>query len=479
MIFLSLSFYIAVIALLLLYYLLPPRLRWMVLLAGSLGIYFCFSGKGIIILAVGIFASYCSGMLIHAIRERHCPGIWEKVCLAAGIIIVMAPLFVVKRGYFAQNSAFPWQTIGIAYYTLQMIGYMVDVYRREAAPEKNLAKYALFISFFPQIVQGPIARYGQLQPQFFSGNLFEPAKFTRGMQRILWGFFLKMMIADRAGVIVGTVFDNWEIYAGNYVLVAGILYSIQLYTDFMACVYIVRGIALLFGIELADNFAHPYFSDSIREFWGRWHISLSSWLRDYIYISLGGNRKGKIRKYINIGVTFVVSGIWHGSGYKYIAWGLMHALYQIAGEITSKWRKRLYRLIRMEETELAASIVKKTLTFFWVMLAWIIFRAGSLRVGVKMLASLFTVRNPWIFFDDSLFTLGLDIKEFMILLLAILVLFAVSYKQSRMTMRMGEWLLRQHILLRWGIYLAVLLCIVVFGMYGYGFDARDFIYGGF
>ena len=194
---------------------------------------------------------------------------------------------------------------------------------------------------------------------------------------------------------------------------------------------------------------------------------------------MGGNRKGKIRKYINIGVTFVVSGIWHGSGYKYIAWGLMHALYQIVGEITSKWRKKLYRLIRMEETELAASIIKKTLTFLWVMLAWIIFRAGSLRVGVKMLASLFTVRNPWIFFDDSLFALGLDIKEFMILLLAILVLFAVSYKQSRMKMQMGEWLLRQHILLRWGIYLAVLLCIVVFGMYGYGFDARDFIYGGF
>lgn len=479
MIFLSLLFYFAVAVLLLIYYALPPRRRWVALLAGSLGIYYCFSGKGILFLGTGIFASYCSGLLMQAMRKRGCPRLWEKICLAAGIIAVMAPLLLVKRGYFAPGGAFPWQLPGIAYYTLQAAGYMVDVYRRELAPEKNPAKYALFIAFFPQLVQGPIARYGQLQPQFFAGNLFEPAKFTRGVQRIIWGFFLKMMIADRAGVIVCTVFDNWEIYTGGYVLAAGILYSVQLYADFMACVYIARGIALLFGIGLVDNFAHPYFSDSIKEFWGRWHISLSSWLRDYVYIPLGGNRKGKFRTYINIGITFVASGMWHGSGYKYIVWGLMHAMYQIVGDLTAKGRKSLYRLVGMEETELAAHVIKKTLVFFQVMLAWIIFRAGSLRVGIRMLVSLFTVRNPWIFFDDSLFALGLDIKECMILVLAILLLLAVSYKQSRMEMPMGEWLLRQHILLRWGIYLAAIVGIVVFGMYGYGFDARDFIYGGF
>ncbi len=476
MIFLSYRFYIAVIALLFLYYLTPLKSRWMILLAGSLGIYYCVSGKGILVLAVSVLVSYCSGLLIRTMQERKYAGIYKRICLAAGVTAVAAPLLLIKRG---RSPLASWQILGIAYYSLQMIGYMADVYRRDIKPEKNPAKYALFVSFFPQIVQGPIARYGQLRPQFFSGNRFNPQKFSRGLQWILWGFFLKMMIADRAGVVVNTVFDNWEIYTGGYVLAAGILYSIQLYTDFMACVSIARGLALLFGIELMDNFSHPYFSDNMKEFWERWHISLSSWLRDYIYIPMGGNRKGKVRKYIHLGIVFAISGVWHGSGYKYMAWGLLHALYQITGAITLKGRRKLYTLFRMKETELAASILKKTLTFFWVMLAWIIFRADSLRTGLKMLVSLFTVRNPWIFFDDSLFALGLDIKEFVILLLAVLLLIGVSLWQSRMEMGIGEWLLGQHILLRWGIYILAVCGIAMFGMYGYGFDAKDFIYGGF
>lgn len=478
MIFLSFLFYIVVAALLPIYYLAPVRLRWVVLLAGSLGIYGCFSARGILLLGAGTLVSYCVGLLLKVLQGKPYPKACEKICLAAGIVAVLLPLVLVRQGRLTGGGEL-WQALGIAYYTLQMIGYMVDVYRRQVSPERNLAKYALFVSFFPQVVLGPIARYGQLQPQLMRSNLFDPAKFTRGLQKLLWGFFLKMMIADRAGVIVDTVFDNWEIYAGSYVLAAGILYSVQLYADFMACVCIARGLALLFGIELTDNFARPYFADSIREFWGRWHISLSTWLRDYVYIPLGGNRRGKLRKYVNLAITFAVSGVWHGSGYKYIAWGLMHAMYQITGDITAKWRGKLYRLIRMEETELAASVIKKALTFIWVMLAWIMFRAASLKVGVKMLASVFTVRNPWVFFDDSLFSLGLDIKEFLLLLLSILLLLAVSYRQSRMEGELGEWLLRQHLILRWGIYLIAILTIVVYGMYGYGFDAKDFIYGGF
>lgn len=485
MIFLSMQFYSVVIALLLIYYIVPPRIRWTILLVGSLGIYYYISGKGILLLGIGIFVSYCTGLFLKKLQEKQCPQKYEKLCLAVGIIIVAAPLFVLKEGNFIRNhllhrdSVIFWPVLGIAYYTLQMIGYMVDVYRREITAEVNPAKYALFVSFFPQIVQGPIARYGQLGCQFYGGLRFDEKKFSKGLQWILWGFFLKMLIADRAGVIVDTVFDNWEIYKGCYVLAAGVLYSIQLYTDFMACVYIAKGIAALFGIELVDNFRNPYFSNSVKEFWGRWHISLSSWLRDYLYIPLGGNRKGKIRKWINIGIVFAVSGMWHGGGYKYVIWGLMHAFYQIMGEITAKGRAKLYKLVKMDEGEFAAGVIKKVLTFFWVMLAWIIFRADSLRAGVNMLRSLFTVYNPWVFFNDSLFALGLDIKECMLLLLAILFLFAVGYKQRRMKMELGEWLLRQHVIARWVVYICAVLLIVVFGMYGYGFDAKDFIYGGF
>lgn len=477
MILLSPEFYIAVIVCLGVYYLTPFRFRWMILLTGSLGIYYCFSGKGILFLCISIVTGYTAGLLIEMMQKRGFPRICRALCLGVGSAIALLPLFLNR--FPVLGGVALWQAMGISYYTLQTVGYMTDVYRGNILPQTNLAKYALFLSFFPQTVQGPIARYGQLGPQLLSGNRFSQEKFSKGLQWILWGFFLKMMIADRAGVMVDTVFGNWEVYTGDYILVAGTLYSIQLYTDFMACVFIVRGIALLFGISLAENFAHPYFSDSIRDFWGRWHISLSNWLRDYVYIPLGGNRKGKVRRWINLALVFTVSGIWHGSGYKYIAWGLMHAMYQVVGEITAKGRKQLYRLARIDERELLGKIIKKGTTFFLVMLAWILFRAESLKAGVRMLISLFTVRNPWIFFDDSLFSLGLDMKEVMLLFLSILLLFAVSCGQYRRKTEPGEWLLRQHIILRWGVYLIGIVCIVVFGMYGYGFDAKDFIYGGF
>ena len=280
-------------------------------------------------------------------------------------------------------------------------------------------------------------------------------------------------------MIVNRVFDNWEIYTGGYVLLAGVLYSLQLYADFSACVYLAKGVAGLFGIELEDNFRQPYFSRSVKEFWGRWHITLSSWLKDYIYIPLGGNRKGKLRKWLNLCIVFAVSGMWHGAGLKYVFWGLMHAVYQIAGELTAPVRRRIYRVLRIEENDLPAIVVQRGMTFFWVMLAWIIFRAESLRAGLQMLRNLFTVYNPWIFWNDSIYVLGLDIKECMLLFLTVLFLFAVSRRQEKMAGTVGEWLLDQHLLTRWTVYLVAVLLIVVFGTYGYGFNAFDFIYGGF
>lgn len=466
--FLSLWFYIAVILLLALYYAVPAKIRWMVLLAGSLGFYYCLSGPGIALLGFSVLASYTAGLMLKKAKRK-------KIVLAAGIAVVLLP-YAADR-FLHMDSVNFLQVLGISYFTLQIIAYMADVCRGEAEPERNIAKYALFVTFFPQIVQGPIPRYGQLGQQFFENADFREDRFTKGFQWILWGFFLKLMIADRAGIIVDTIFGGWEIYTGSYVLVGGVLFSIQLYTDFMACVCMAKGIASMFGIELADNFMRPYFSDSVKEFWGRWHISLSSWLRDYIYIPLGGSRKGKIRKWMNLVIVFAVSGIWHGSGLGYIAWGLMHALYQIVGDITRGGRKKVYQLLKIEDESLLAGILKKGTTFFMVMLAWIMFRADSLKVGFKMLKSLFTVYNPWILFNDSIFELGLDIKECMLLLLAVLLLFAVSFRQRKG--EVGEWLLKQHLILRWTVYIAGILLIVVYGTYGFGFDAQDFIYGGF
>lgn len=279
--------------------------------------------------------------------------------------------------------------------------------------------------------------------------------------------------------MVDTLFTNWRLYEGSYVWVAGILYSIQIYTDFMACIYIVRGIASLFGIELADNFKQPYFSGSIKEFWGRWHISLSHWLRDYIYIPLGGNRKGIIRKWCNLIVVFLVSGLWHGNGLTFLAWGMMHAVYQIAGEATLKIRGKIRSALKIRDSELLSSLLHKGFTFLEVMVAWIVFRAESLQCAISMIRSMFTVYNPWIFFDDSLFRLGLDIKEMILLMASVVVLFVVSYKKHKDKVRLGDWFQEQHIIFRVGVYMAAIIVIVMFGTYGYGFNSQDFIYGGF
>ena len=285
------------------------------------------------------------------------------------------------------------------------------------------------------------------------------------------------MIADKAGVVVNNIFDNYELYPGLYVVVGGVLYSIQLYTDFMACTTISKGVSEIFGIHLMDNFDHPYMAVSIKDFWRRWHQSLSTWLRDYVYIPLGGNRKGKLMKYINLLVTFFVSGIWHGADYNYIVWGLLHGVYQITGELTGKIKGKIYDKLRMPEEIAVRRWIQRAGTFIWVTLAWIIFRADQLGHAITMIKSIFTVYNPWILFDDSLLRLGLSWKEWCVLVLSVMLLVKVSKKQEEVCIR--DRILSQHIIVRWFIYVAAISVIWVFGTYGYGFDVKDFIYGGF
>ena len=341
-----------------------------------------------------------------------------------------------------------------------------------------ILKYALFITFFPQIIQGPIPRYEKLGNELFEGHTFNSQGFMNGIQLIIWGFFLKFMIADKASIIVNTVFNNFATYNGLYVWIAAILYSLQLYTDFLACVTLSQGISLLFGISIDDNFQRPYFATSVKDFWRRWHMSLSSWLRDYVYIPLGGNRKGTCRKNINLLITFIVSGIWHGGQWSFVFWGLLHALYQIVGQFTKKMQKKAFQLLYIDWNSMVGIFIRRTFTFFWVMLAWIIFRATNLKIGLQMIKRMFTAFNPWIFFDNSLFRLGLSQKEWEVLIFAIVVLVLVSTLQER-CFRIRNWFGHQAFLVRWIVYLASICCIWVLGTYGYGFDAKDFIYGGF
>ena len=471
-------FYYALLAVvILLYYIVPGRIKWTVLLAGSM-VFYWFLVKSPVMMGAFlamILISYVFGILIRKTGS--------KAVLTAGIILSAAPLALSKALEITATSILHAERggivlpVGASFFTLQMIAYLVDVYKKEIKAQRNLLKYALYISFFPHIIQGPIPRYDQLAKQLYTPHKFCEQNIVEGFYMILWGFFLKYMIADKAGVIVDTVFYNPETYKGMYALTAGCLYSIQLYTDFMSCVYLSRGAAKTMGIDVISNFEQPYFATSIKDFWRRWHISLSSWLRDYIYIPLGGSRNGKLRKYVNLVVVFLVSGIWHGGSFRFIFWGLLHAFYQIAGEVTYKARDRLYAFAGIEKDSYLRHIIKSIGTFFLVMIAWIIFRAPSLKTGLKMILSIFTVRNYWIFWNDTLFTLGLGWKEWGVLMQSIVCLFVISYFKTKISV--SGWLMRQHLIVRWTLCIGAILIIMTFGTYGVGYDAKAFIYGGF
>ena len=422
--------------------------------------------------AAGSKASKCAGSAL------------MKFVLALGIIFSAAPLIVTKFGDLIESSSaggkeISWIIpIGLSFYSMQIISYLVDVYRGDCSAQKNPLKYTLYVSFFPIIIQGPISRYSQLSETLYKGTAYDFEKIMRGVQLIIWGVFLKYMIAEKSAIVVDYIFENSEVYSGCYILLAGILYSIQLYTDFLSCVTISRGVAGLFGIELVNNFNHPYFSTSIKEFWRRWHISLSEWLRDYIYIPLGGNRKGKVRKYFNLICTFAVSGLWHGSRWKYIVWGLMHAVYQIIGDAIHKPKDAILEKISLSKDSKARKIIDMIITSFLVMVAWIIFRADTLAEGFMMIGAMFSNFNPWIFFDNSIFDFGLSQKDFEILAVSVLILIAVSAVQEN-GIKIRDWFNRQSLIIRWIIYLCAIWSVWIFGTYGIGFDAADFIYGGF
>lgn len=481
MTYISFYFYIFLVLVVILYYVMPLKIRWYILLVSSLLFYWyisSFSKRRFFLLIITAFI--CWGLSQYMKPENR----WRKVWLIVSLLVTSIPLLIVKEYGFIISDILHksmdlriFAPIGIAFYSMLLMAYVIDVYKERITAESNLLKFLLFCSWFPQIIQGPIPRYEQLSRQLYEGHRFDEKQFVKGFMLILWGFFLKMCIADKAGVFVDKVFDNYPTYRGVYVLIAGILYSLQLYTDFLACTSLAQGISRLFGICLIDNFNHPYFSISVKDFWRRWHISLSSWLRDYIYIPLGGNRKGKVRKYANLLITFAVSGIWHGAGYKFVFWGLLHGLYQIIDEIITPVIALFSRRIHLDN-HLTLKLCRVVITFFAVMLAWIIFRADRLITGLSMIKSIFTVYNPWILTNDALINLGLSWKEFLVLFLSIGILIVVSWKQEH-GMQISEKILKFNLFTRWCIYIGVILFVLIFGTYGYGFDAKDFIYGGF
>lgn len=474
--FLSLTFAVFLVITLTCYYIVPKKMRWGVLLAASMIFYVWSVPYLVIYLLFSALTTYAYGKWF-AGQEKSNKGLLALVIganLAVLLVLKFYPICGVRLSMPALTLLMP---MGISFYTLQVIAYCVDVSAGKVKAQENFLKYLLFVSFFPQILQGPIPRYEQLRKQLYEGHSFDYETVKKGLQLILWGLFLKMVIADRAAIFVNAVFPKYHLYDGTVLAVAAVLYSIQLYTDFLGCVCIAMGTAECFGIQLQSNFERPYRAVSIKDFWRRWHISLSSWLRDYVYIPLGGNRKGKVRKYGNLLLTFFASGVWHGAGFQYIFWGLMHGGYQIAGEILLPLRKKVRAVLKICETSTVYLIWQRICTFGMVTAAWVIFRAPSLRTGLSMLKTIVTKVTPWVFFDGTLYQFGIEERNFLALILCILFLAVIEHFQEKGSIR--EAIARQHMMVRWGIYLGGIALVLVLGVYGPGYDATQFLYGQF
>ncbi len=369
--------------------------------------------------------------------------------------------------------------VGISFYTFQALSYTADVYKDEITAEKNFLKYALFVSFFPQLVAGPIERSGKLLTQIQNMNhkkMWDFEKVISGFAMMIWGLFQKMVIADRVAIFVNGVFDN--VYRlGTVDAAAGAFaFALQIYCDFAGYSCIAVGAASIMGFELTENFNAPYFAESISDFWHRWHISLSTWFRDYVYIPLGGNRCSRGRKYVNIFITFLVSGLWHGAAWTYVSWGILHGVYQIVGDILRPVRKRITEMLKTDTDAFSYHFGKIVVTFLLTSFAWIFFRAPSVDNAIYYVQRMVTKWNPWALFDETLFSFGLDRREMNILFLAVIFLILVDIVKYRNKWNFGEFLLRQNLWFRYGVLILLVICALTLGVYGVDFDSGSFIY---
>ncbi len=455
------------------YYVIPKRFRQIWLLVVSYYFYMSWDAKyGLVLLAVtavtwlgAIMLEWIDGRITEERRRDHL----KKLCVGALGLAVFGALFCCKYIVLV---------VGISFYTLQSFGYIMDVYRGKAMAERNFLRYALFLSFFPTVVSGPIERTTTLlcQLRCEERTNFRLENIKQGLCMILWGYFLKLVLAERIEFFVNAVYS--QSLGGVYAILATMLYAVQIYCDFAGYSTLAMGAGRTLGFALTENFDAPYLASTVSEFWRRWHRSLTGWFRDYIYIPLGGNRKGRVRKYMNIMIVFMISGIWHGDGWKYLIWGGLNGFYQVAGEVLSPVRKRIVRALRLEKMGKVYKVMQVMVTFVLVDFAWLFFRADSTGRALRMARAMITEFKLSVLWDGSLYTLGIKQAEFIFLLLAVALLVAVDwlhYHRRYLLDLMKDW----HWTVRTCLYAGMLMSVVIFGVFGVNYDEGTFIYFAF
>lgn len=451
-----------------------------------------WNAKYALLLLVSTTITYVSGMLIQWLNDRHPDKICAKKWVVAGSFISnLAILFFFKYFNFtieSMNTVLRYidlptintsldvlLPVGISFYTFQALGYTVDVYRGEIRAERNFFRYALFVSFFPQLVAGPIERSKNLLNQLRNPKSFSYERMCDGLMMMIWGYFLKLVIADRIAIFVDNMYGNVGVYDGRYLLLASVLFAVQIYCDFAGYSTIAIGAAEVMGFQLMDNFNSPYLSQSVAEFWRRWHISLSSWFKDYLYIPLGGNRKGKVRKYINIMIVFLVSGLWHGANWSYVVWGGLNGIYQVVGAIFTPVRNRIKEKLHLKKSPLPLVIIYMIVTFILVDFTWIFFRADNVQHAFAVIDSIFNMNNQVLLENGTLYDLGLSRPNFIVLGVSLVILLAADICKYR-GIKVRSVILNLNIVIRWAVIIAGILGILVFGIWGSGYSATNFIY---
>ena len=471
MIFNSFNFIVMFPLIFLLYYAIPAKYtkgRNMFLLLVSYLLYLQWKPVyALILLGVTAVTYYAA---IEVENSKH-----PKRILTAGVLVALLPLAFFKYFNFINDSisqalsmiglnfhlaGLNWVVpIGISFFTFQALGYLWDVYYKRDKAEHDFLTYALFVSFFPSILSGPINKASLVIPQLKQLRpYFDYNKAVDGLKMLLWGMFMKVVVADRVALYVDTVLPSYENYTGLSCFVASILYTIQIYADFAGYSLMAIGVGKVLGFELTENFHRPYFAVSVTDFWHRWHISLSTWLKDYIYIPMGGSRCSKLRNYWNIFVTFLVSGVWHGANWTFIVWGCMHGVCQIIEKMLGQQKCTYGRL---------GKSVKIVITFLLVNFAWIFFRMPSLADACNVIARIFDPRLP----KSIYFATKTDV---LLTVLGITMLFLKDYFDEYHANRLV--LFNNHNkYVRWGAYFTIFILIMLTGVFG----ADQFIYANF
>ena len=471
MLFNSMQFAIFFPIAVLLMFIIPYKYRNVYLLAISYFYYMSWEVLYAGLLLLSTLVCYLGGLLIDNKRRlAHKRGVLF-LCVFVNLFLLF--IFKYLHLFFPKSELNLLLPVGISFYVFRSVSYIADVYKGKYLPEKSFVKYALYVSFFPQLVAGPIERFDRFKLQLNNDNSFDYERVRLGLFRMLWGFFLKLVISERLLIAVNTIYDNVFDVTGYQLILGTFLYAFQIYTDFYSYSEIAIGASKVLGFDAMENFRQPFFAKNCRELWQRWHISLNSWFVDYVYIPLGGSKKGVIRKYINTMIVFVLSGLWHGADLSFVVWGALSGAFQVIGGIRDDLFKK-NNIVVCGKGGKIAKLCKPTLqiagTFILFNVALVFFRADDVYQGAYIFNKMLFGFDFSSVLTTSFFSLGLGVYNMLFLIAAIIVLFVFDLLKEQG--KGYEWFLGRKWFIRWGVYFGLVIMILMSAHLGAG----EFIY---